>query len=286
MKLTIDQCYFHYTGRAAAFDHILPDRRLRFSTYSRMRDPLEHLDWRIGGAWFPDPADPHAGERNFAGFAEAVHQIKDMARLLAMTVDAPGATEEREFTRGWPRARMWEFYAEQHAGVCLVFDRDRLEESIVGSVNDQSGVSPYHRNVDYTESGMADLTVDVASTDLGTREGAARYVEEHKDELFFLKTFDWKTEYEYRFVTTTHVVGDLYADFGGALIAVIAGERFPDDERVAAIEAVRAAGAEPLEVDWTMHRPIPIPMQVEPQADDYERRRTVLRAEESARGED
>lgn len=253
------QCFFHYTTRDAAFGQILPARQLRFSTYERMRDPLENRDWRFTGAWFVDPTEtPNSAEKAFFTFNHYAQEIRHKARLLAMTVDAPGATEIDHFARGWARARMWEHYAEKHAGVCLVFDRQRLISNLSRSVREQCEVSPYHRPVEYTETGTADLTLNLGSPDeFSTAAKVARYIEDHNDELFFLKTLDWETEFEYRFVTTTESDDDLFVDYGDALEAVIVGEKFPHWERPAAIEACNNAAAEALRLDWSMHRPIP-----------------------------
>jgi len=55
--------FFHYTTREAAFAHILPERQLRLSPYSKVNDPMESksgvrpsrhlLDWGTtgGGTW-------------------------------------------------------------------------------------------------------------------------------------------------------------------------------------------------------------------------------------------
>jgi hypothetical protein len=40
---------YHYTGREAAFEHILPEHRLRLSSFQLMGDPLEFKDWYFGG---------------------------------------------------------------------------------------------------------------------------------------------------------------------------------------------------------------------------------------------
>jgi hypothetical protein len=173
---------------------------------------------------------------------------------------------------------MWENYAEAHLDVCLLFDQERLTRNLTASVKEQSGLEPYHRLVTYTETGSSDLSLTLGSNRFTSAADAAAYVEEHHDELFFLKTSDWETEYEYRFVTTSEDDEPFYADYGDALEAVIVGDRYPDRERPAAIEACRAVGAEPMELDWSMRKPFPIELQAVPERDPYERRRLILGA--------
>src|ERR1700748_2834123 len=122
MQNTIDletgRCFFHYTTREAAFDHILPTRQLRFSTYEQMRDPLENSPWQFVGAYFVDPTDPTRGEKHLLDFYRGSHSIFRLAHLLAVTVNAEGySVDGEDFANGWGRARMWEQYAEEHARV-------------------------------------------------------------------------------------------------------------------------------------------------------------------------
>ena len=51
-----DEFFFHFTTAEAAFEFILPDRLLRLSPHSLLRDPLEYKDWEFGtfsGAYYP-----------------------------------------------------------------------------------------------------------------------------------------------------------------------------------------------------------------------------------------
>lgn len=49
-----------------------------------------------------------------------------------------------------------------------------------------------------------------------------------------------------------------------ALVGIVVGERFPDWERPAAIEAGRKVGIEPLIMDWTMGRPVSTTLKENP----------------------
>lgn len=258
-------CFFHYTTRQAAFDHILPEQRLRFSTYEAMRDPLESRPWQFTGAWFVQPReDPYLPEKQLFSFLNGSHRVFQLAHLLALTVDAEGYSAGGErFAKGWARARMWEQYAENHAGVCLVFDRERLKANVEAELHRQLGVRPYHRQVEYSETGAESYfhlqlgqfpdEVDDAFVE--------KYIEDHNDELFFQKTLDWQTEHEYRFATTAPPDEPLFVDYGDALAGVVVGFDIPDWERPAAIEASHAVGIEPVEMNWKMGVPLPVPLK-------------------------
>src|SRR5207342_1639539 len=155
--------FFHYTTREAAFEHILPAQKLKFSSYAGMRDPLE-ARWNFSaGGWgeFTDEQqrDQAAGYFAFSGFAQ---EVREQSFLLSLTIDAPPESEESEpFCRGWARARMWEHYAEKHAGVCLVFERERLANALSKSLVSQGFSAPHHQPVIYEGDAPASPILDL-----------------------------------------------------------------------------------------------------------------------------
>lgn len=264
IDLETSNCFFHYTTREAAFEHILPTGQLRFSTYEQMRDPLESRPWQFTGAWFVNPENPHLGEEQLFSFYRGSHGVFQLAHLLALTVDAGGyAPDAEHFAKGWSRARMWEQYAENHAGVCLVFDQERLKANIAANLEEQLGIRPYHRNVEYSQTGGESyINLPLAKFPKKIDDAfVQQYIEAHNDELFFQKTLDWQAEHEYRFVTTASPDEPLYAAYGNALVGIVVGWKIPDWERPAAIEAAHAVGIEPVEMNWSMGRPGPVPLK-------------------------
>ena len=127
---------------------------------------------------------------------------------------------------------MWEQYAEDHRGVCLVFRRDELVARFVDQMA-ALGTLHYHDEVTYTPEGFSNSDArDVRRGDFDQTapfaNSAADYIEQHYRDFFFLKSADWATEVEYRFtLQATADPGDVELDFGDALEAVVVGENFP-----------------------------------------------------------
>jgi hypothetical protein len=228
-----------------------------------MRDPLENKTWFLPGSspigrntQASDLQEQQAALLEFNLLANAIRQ---RARLLALTVDAEGyADTAKEFSRGWARPRMWEHYAENHAGVCLVFDANGFINAVVRSLESQGLPHPYYKRVRYTETGSADLMLDLpALAGQTTPSTVAQYIEDHHVDLFFRKALDWETEHEYRFVLTAPegYESDVFVDFGESLMAAIVGEKFPSWQLAAAIDVCVGAGVDPLRLDWTTGRP-------------------------------
>lgn len=250
------QYFFHYTTSELAFAYILGRNELKFSLYQDMRDPLENKDWRFPGAYHGKPDEP---EKAWFEFHVMANRIRERSHLLSFTVDAPAEVggEKEPFNRGWARARMWEQYAENHRGVCLVFAKDALIKAIMVSLRDQDFALPYHHKVDYDGSAMQAPMLPLS--ELAGKVSAAevsRFIEEHHDDLFFLKALDWATEHEYRFVTTSSDGKDLFVDYGDSLAGVIVGEQFPIWQRPAAIEVCERKKVLAKRMDWSMGRPL------------------------------
>jgi hypothetical protein len=258
-ELDRDKYFFHYTTRDRAFGGILAERRLRLSTYGQMRDPLEAQPWRFtfGGYGGADPSDDEALLAQLTEYERFEREVnggvRDCSHLLSLTIDADPDTagEQDPFCRGWARARMWEQYAENHCGVCLVFEREGLTMAVSQSA---PSLVVYHRPVAYDGRGLRKPIVD--HTALREERGyPARYINDNNGALFFTKTRDWETEHEYRFVVLGKDDLPLAVNYGISLVAVIAGERLPKWEQPAVGAACEEAGARALRVRWKNWRP-------------------------------
>ena len=262
------KCFFHYTTREAAFGDIIPRRRLRFSTYAQMRDPMENKHRTFPAGYVVKDDDPEdALERAYFEFHRLAAEIFDQAHPLALTVDAAYPWPDELFGRGWARARMWEQYAEAHKGVCLMFDRERLTEYVSSDLHRQLNARPYEKPVEYTPSG-GELTLNLGEFPTPVPADFVRkYIEDNHHELFFKKTLDWETEHEYRFAATAPLGKPLYADYGDALVGIIVGEKFPDWQHASAIESAHQVGLEPQLMLWENNHPVPVALKLKPPPD-------------------
>ena len=80
----------HYTTAAVAFEHVLPERRLRLSPYRLMRDPAENKDLIPGTGYFGDVDNP--GEA-LADATVKIKRLRNGCRVLSLTHDAEDATD-------------------------------------------------------------------------------------------------------------------------------------------------------------------------------------------------
>jgi len=271
----------HYTRADTAFSHIIPSGKLKMNPYGKMRDPFEnkHPYLRSLSGWTPpsaDPADADEGDAQAAMFWEVQGHIarsRDAWVLLSLTrYDDRGGLDDRWGTSRlyrapWSRPRLWEQYADNHTGVCLVFDRDAIVETVGASL--KPGESE-HRAVEYSLGGLASsdaslgLVTDFEDGHLTIAEAVELYVLKHSGAFFFLKTEDWASEWEYRFIFRSSAKGEptaspepFFAQYGDSLRCVVVGERFPTWQLPAAQSVADSAEVELRQMHWDIGWPAP-----------------------------
>jgi hypothetical protein len=169
-------------------------------------------------------------------------------KMLCLTQDAPFAREEeRPYSFGYARPRMWEQYGDNHRGVCLCFGRDELLATLEEEASGRRGFSwawanpsgAYdHGPVTYRRTGpdqrvlTAPLASVSASLELASPDDAYEFLVANRKalwgELLFAKLDDWEGEREYRWVTFRRDdTAPCFTGYRAALKAVIIGEEFP-----------------------------------------------------------
>lgn len=247
----------HYTTADVAFGSILPEAQLRMGPYSEMRDPVENKDLLPMLTYYGDPAD---ADQVWAYLLARIKSYRDSARVLSFTAEADAEESGNPLDCCWARPRMWEQYADTHAGVCLVFDRTALEKALRSQL-DERGNTYYLGPVKYSAAGIADSPIGTFTDDRlfdGERrdEVIADFVEGHHEDFFFLKSTDWTTEYEYRAVQLD--VEESYGSlsYGDSLRAVVLGERFAQWQEPGAREVCKSVGIDLRRILWWNGRPM------------------------------
>jgi hypothetical protein len=257
----------HYTKASTAFEDILPGK-LRLSPYRLMRDPAENKDLlqRRASRRFRPPMPRPTPEVHAHIYAD-IQAARDRMRVFSLTRDTEDRGEYPSFDCCWSRPRMWEQYGDDHRGVCLLFDRARLERVIREQWPDQR--TRQFGNVEYRRDGSAkvfQVTV-LAPRILSDEEDPVRavpdFIEVNRDAYFFLKSDDFATEYEYR-VVLTGTIDDrdeyAYVDYGDSLVGVVLGERVPEWQEPGAVEACSRMNVKLGRMEWVNGLPGVVPV--------------------------
>jgi len=131
---------------------------------------------------------------------EAVADYKRKLRIGAFCLDQLSKTDHEPSLRGYARPRMWAQYAENHRGVCIVLDRESLNQAVRSKYPDHDDSWVRDGRVRYVT-----VVNDPTSIAIEYREGEVQscvneYFARYSDSRFFAKHVDWRDENEYRWV--------------------------------------------------------------------------------------
>lgn len=221
---------YHYTKASIASEKILPKCSLMINSFGSTNDPKEAKQWEF---------DLGTNEnRDFAKYDQMQisrklsKELKERTKVICFSKDRSPLTGnhiEDICNRGFCKPRMWAQYADRHSGVCLVFDKGRLERAISKTFSRykilQGDVKYIDRSVIPNLDEEGDYTINV---DLLERYGLKAYANVHLKtyykRLFFEKMTDWSHEDESRWVLFIDTSDALYFDYEDALKGIVFGE--------------------------------------------------------------
>jgi hypothetical protein len=228
-----DQYVYHYTRGDVARDFILKDRTLRLGRLLHTNDPRETKDWEFD-LWTSGAHD--LGKYKMPEISNWMsNALKANVRLACFSRDTPpvqGDHVAEILRRGFTKPRMWAQYANNHSGVCLVFDRQKLLESMIMNLQ---GNTCWAGNVTYKDHFTVrsltphEFMVNVDELEVvGPDAYAMNHLVRHHDELFFEKLQDWRDESEWRLLAVGPGIEPLFLDISEALVGVMHGASADD----------------------------------------------------------
>jgi hypothetical protein len=130
---------------------------------------------------------------------------------------------------------MWAQYGDAHQGMCLVFDRQALDQSIEKAVAGQ--FLCIAQNVIYKDRPFIDVLHDgnykieyETYERLGLKRYAALHAKRFHQRLFFEKMTDWRQESEFRWVIFHDSDEPLLIDYQDSLAGIVFGQHTSDQD--------------------------------------------------------
>jgi hypothetical protein len=121
---------------------------------------------------------------------------------------------------------MWAQYAENHSGVCLIFNGKKLHANIESSINESSKL--FYGAVSYKNYGsIASQPLEYYDLISGLSEKVRMHYYRHYKHYFLSKYPDWENESEYRWLIHNTSNAPEFVTIGGALKTVLVGSDFP-----------------------------------------------------------
>ncbi len=225
-----DDALYHYTKSSTALEYILKYMKLRFSSLNEFRDPKEKFLHHSSGAMWDDGSD--LGQV-IANLNQEIIKYQAKVRIACFSTNTQfiGNLKVNDFVEifennniiiqeenpfkpqpGYDKDRMWEVYAENSTGICLVFSKDKLLKQIENN-NYEFSNDYIHYSRNYFEA--------IKSND-GNEDPAIEAKKFWKSKLF-KKPFDYRDENEFRILIYDDKKDDVYIDIKNSLKAVIFG---------------------------------------------------------------
>lgn len=225
-SVSTDKYLYHYTKLETALEHIFPNRQLRLGLFSLTNDPRESK------TWFFSLTNPPLDDINeLLSINLAFSQgLRMGCKLLCLSMDEPEKPETIYEGRGYHRPRMWAQYADNHRGVCFVFNKELLirtaQQELFGKGTLYAGAVTYDKHIGFDSEAFSVRYQQYLS--LGVTNLVQKMIDRHYRTYYMKKHIDWQQEHEYRFVLRGSGETPEFISIQDSIEAVILGPDFPE----------------------------------------------------------
>ena len=155
---------FHFTKFESALK-IIATKSLKFGRFENMNDIAEV-------------------KRDVYGKipAEKINKVLSNYQSISLTLD-------NRSHRGFKIDPLWGHYAQGGNGVCLVFDKDKLSQSVTEQFGGKATIAPIHYLPEFSNA---------VFTEGKSQEAVEMYIENNIEDIFYTKALDWEYEQELR----------------------------------------------------------------------------------------
>lgn len=210
---------YHFTKTETAVEKILSTGKLQMGAFLETNDPRETQEW----IFFVDNNEMNRS---------LDRAIKKHCKVLCLSKDNEKQSPTRYFGRGYQRPSLWAHYAENHKGVCLIFDKKKLIKTAKCELSNKGilykGDIQYkgqnNRN-DNSEFKVSNIEIEKN----GLEVTVEKMIAERYQDLFFVKHEDWRNECEYRLILRSNNDNQeyIYISITESIKGIILGCDFP-----------------------------------------------------------
>lgn len=230
-----DKYLYHYTSFETAQMYILPSSELRMSPFSVVNDPLEYKFDAELVFTSNQQIDLDIDYQYKSMFNDI---ICDKTKVMCFSQDSREKLIELsnyvnvDLGRGYAKPRMWSQYADNHKGVCLVFEK----EKIINSFNNTFQCKKLMNKIIYLDTYNFKNTpycFEIKHENIDVRNTINEHIIKHKDEILFRKISDWRDEEEFRMLLLDdNINGYRFLPCKDSLCAIIVGDKFPEKDNI------------------------------------------------------
>ncbi len=190
---------FHFTKYQTATEHILCDMQLRLSPRKNMNDPFEKFVPPISNSlWHYSEVESDMLEKRKKPKVEKIeNDIEDIlkdAKQVSFCMNKKKINHADD--NGYTRLRMWDQYADNYKGVCLIFDKKKYIKKIHQKNNLKRRKIAYKR-IEWFKND--NINIDYNDLDEYGKK-YEKYLYKNVYNRLFYKHIDYRDENEYRIV--------------------------------------------------------------------------------------
>jgi hypothetical protein len=217
----------HYTKRETALEHIFHSGKIKFGKLENTNDPYETETWQMAQMGNNILNDLGKEIEIVDQVQQAFTDIKRSLWVFCCSTDSNDPICRNKthgsFGRCFANAANWAHYAGNHSGVCLVFDKHKLDDIINATFQIVHSTSvTYDLSVEEYENTF------IAIRDLQDLPTSIINHFNHKIlPLLFKKHFFWAGENEYRIIVLKENADNIEIPIQQCLKSIIIGHNFP-----------------------------------------------------------
>lgn len=217
---------YHFTSVSTLLNYIMKDNRLKFNNLNNMNDPKEANSWPF--KFYDEVTETSYLKINTRIFEEIDRYVKSnwLIACFKKELHITNETDINDANRAYFDMRMWDKYGYKNEGVCIIFDHDRL----INSLSATNDFKIYHGSVKYSSNYINRMEDPFAlsfhqSNLFGLDKILKKQTSEFYEEFFFTKSLSWIGEDEYRIAlhSKEKEVEFYLHDFKDAISGIILG---------------------------------------------------------------
>lgn len=256
---------FHYTKNCNAIK-ILSEKRIRLGQFKYTNDPRESRKWAAVPGEFLGIAP--ISNQDLIRFDEGTRRLNDEInnlrlqewKVLCVSMHHPQQEKsDNPFYSGNCRPNMWAHYGENHKGVCLKLNGEKLDQRI-NELKNEKGCDVFSGEVRYNDVDLLRpiyfrTSSEQLSQDLD--QEIRNHLKEYYREYFLLKAADWTTEHEFRWLIFSREDAPQYISIEEIIEGVVIGMDYPKEDISLVKKLCHQLGIEPTGMNWPQGIPYP-----------------------------